>query len=162
MGIEIERKFLVSGEVWRSMGQSTPLVQGYLAGSDQATVRVRIAGNTAFLTVKGRVKNLTRQEFEYEIPVADAQAMMDLCYPRVVEKTRYKIPIDDLIWEVDDFAGTNQGLVLAEVELTSPEQVVSLPSWIGLEVSDDPRYFNSYLAAHPYSTWPHMPSANPE
>ena len=144
------------------MGQSTPLVQGYLAGSDQATVRVRIAGNTAFLTVKGRVKNLTRQEFEYEIPVADAQAMMDLCYPRVVEKTRYKIPIDDLIWEVDDFAGTNQGLVLAEVELTSPEQVVSLPSWIGLEVSDDPRYFNSYLAAHPYSTWPHVPSANPE
>ena len=86
MGIEIERKFLVTGEAWRSMGQSLPLVQGYLAGSDQATVRVRIAGDTAFLTVKGRVKNLTRQEFEYEIPVADAEAMMDLCQPRVVEK----------------------------------------------------------------------------
>lgn len=144
------------------MGQSIPLVQGYLAGSEQATVRVRIAGDTAFLTVKGRVKNLTRQEFEYEIPVADAEAMMDLCQPRVVEKTRYKIPIENLIWEVDEFAGTNQGLVLAEVELTSPEQFVSLPSWIGLEVSDDPRYFNSYLAAHPYSTWPHGSSAHPE
>ncbi|ABW27798.1 CYTH domain-containing protein [Acaryochloris marina] len=162
MGIEIERKFLVTGEAWRSMGQSIPLVQGYLAGSDQATVRVRIAGDTGFLTVKGRVKNLTRQEFEYEIPVADAEAMMDLCQPRVVEKTRYKIPIENLIWEVDEFAGTNQGLVLAEVELTSPEQFVSLPSWIGLEVSDDPRYFNSYLAAHPYSTWPNGSSPHPE
>lgn len=143
------------------MGHSVPLIQGYLAGSNQATARVRIAGDIAFLTVKGRVKNLTRQEFEYEIPVADAQAMMDLCHPRVVEKTRYKIPIEDLIWEVDDFAGQNQGLVLAEVELTSPEQSVTLPDWIGLEVSDDPRYFNSYLAAHPYSTWPHEPSSNP-
>lgn len=143
------------------MGHSVPLIQGYLAGSNQATVRVRIAGDIAFLTVKGRVKNLTRQEFEYEIPVADAQAMMDLCHPRVVEKTRYKIPIEDLIWEVDEFAGQNQGLVLAEVELTSPEQSVPLPDWIGLEVSDDPRYFNSYLAVHPYKTWPHEPSSNP-
>lgn len=161
MGIEIERKFLVTGEAWRSMGHSVPLIQGYLAGSNQATARVRIAGDIAFLTVKGRVKNLTRQEFEYEIPVADAQAMMDLCHPRVVEKTRYKIPIEDLIWEVDEFAGQNQGLVLAEVELTSPEQSVTLPDWIGLEVSDDPRYFNSYLAVHPYKTWPHEPSSNP-
>lgn len=143
------------------MGHSVPLIQGYLAGSNQATARVRIAGDNAFLTVKGRVKNLTRQEFEYEIPVADAQAMMDLCHPRVVEKTRYKIPIEDLIWEVDEFTGQNRGLVLAEVELTSPEQSVPLPDWIGLEVSDDPRYFNSYLAAHPYSTWPHEPSSNP-
>lgn len=143
------------------MGHSVPLIQGYLAGSNQATARVRIAGDIAFLTVKGRVKNLTRQEFEYEIPVADAQAMMDLCHPRVVEKTRYKIPIEDLIWEVDEFAGQNQGLVLAEVELTSPEQSVPLPDWIGLEVSDDPRYFNSYLAVHPYKTWPHKPSSNP-
>lgn len=143
------------------MGHSVPLIQGYLAGSNQATARVRIAGDNAFLTVKGRVKNLTRQEFEYEIPVADAQAMMDLCHPRVVAKTRYKIPIEDLIWEVDEFTGQNRGLVLAEVELTSPEQSVPLPDWIGLEVSDDPRYFNSYLAAHPYSTWPHEPSSNP-
>lgn len=143
------------------MGHSVPLIQGYLAGSNQATARVRIAGDIAFLTVKGRVKNLTRQEFEYEIPIADAQAMMDLCHPRVVEKTRYKIPIEDLIWEVDEFAGQNQGLVLAEVELTSPEQSVPLPDWIGLEVSDDPRYFNSYLAVHPYKTWPHEPSSNP-
>ena len=143
------------------MGHSVPLIQGYLAGSNQATARVRIAGDIAFLTVKGRVKNLTRQEFEYEIPVADAQAMMDLCHPRVVAKTRYKIPIEDLIWEVDEFTGQNRGLVLAEVELTSPEQSVPLPDWIGLEVSDDPRYFNSYLAAHPYSTWPHEPSSNP-
>jgi len=160
MGIEIERKFLVKGDAWRSLGQSVPLIQGYLAGSDQATVRVRIAGDIAFLTAKGRVHNLTRQEFEYEIPVADAQAMINLCHPRIVEKTRYKIPVADLIWEVDDFAGANLGLILAEVELTSPEQSVTLPDWIGLEVSDDPRYFNSYLAAHPYSTWPDKPSAD--
>ncbi len=154
MGIEIERKFLVKGDAWRSMGPGIPLIQGYLAGSDQATVRVRTAGEVAFLTVKGKVTNLTRQEFEYEIPVADARAMLKLCYPRVVEKTRYKIPIHDLMWEVDEFAGTNQGLVVAEVELASPEQSLSLPDWIGPEVSDDSRYFNSYLAAHPYSTWP--------
>lgn len=153
MGIEIERKFLVKSEAWRSMGSGVPLIQGYLAGSNQATVRVRIAGEKARLTVKGKVQNLTRQEFEYEIPVADAQAMMALCYPRVVEKTRYKIAFSDLIWEVDDFSGTNQGLVLAEVELSAPDQSVVLPDWVGQEVSDDPRYFNSYLAAHPYSTW---------
>lgn len=153
MGIEIERKFLVKDEAWRSSEPGVSLIQGYLAGSDQATVRVRIAGQIAFLTVKGKVQNLTRQEFEYEIPVADAQAMMDLCYPRVVEKTRYKIAIQDLIWEVDEFSGMNQGLILAEVELASPDQFVTLPGWIGQEVSNDPRYFNSYLAAHPYSTW---------
>ncbi|WP_299489748.1 CYTH domain-containing protein [Acaryochloris sp. IP29b_bin.137] len=153
MGIEIERKFLVISETWRSMGSGVPLIQGYLADSNPTTVRVRIAGEKAFLTIKGKVQNLTRQEFEYKIPVADAQAMMNLCYPRVVEKTRYKIAVSDLIWEIDEFSGTNQGLVLAEVELSAPDQSVILPDWVGQEVSDDPRYFNSYLAAHPYSTW---------
>lgn len=153
MGIEIERKFLVKDDSWRSLGQGVLLTQGYLAGSEHSTVRVRIAGDVAYLTVKGKVKNLTRQEFEYEIPVSDAQAILKLCYPRVVEKTRYKIYLQDLIWEVDEFVGANQGLVMAEVELTSPEQSVPLPEWIAQEVSDDPRYFNSYLASHPYGTW---------
>lgn len=158
MGIEIERKFLVKNEAWRSLGKGVSLTQGYLAGSNQATVRVRIAGNIAYLTVKGKVKNLTRQEFEYEIPVVDAQAILKLCHPRIVEKTRYKIRLQDLIWEVDEFAGANQGLVMAEVELEAADQLVSLPEWIAQEVSEDPRYFNSYLASHPYSTWSDQPS----
>lgn len=153
MGIEIERKFLVNGEAWRSLGESTLLTQGYLVGSDQATVRVRIAGENSYLTVKGKVKNLVRQEFEYGIPLTDAQAMLKLCFPRIVAKTRYKIWINDLIWEVDEFLEANQGLVLAEVELLSPDQPISLPGWIAEEVSNDPKYFNSYLAKHPYTTW---------
>ncbi|WP_299415900.1 CYTH domain-containing protein [Acaryochloris sp. IP29b_bin.148] len=154
MGIEIERKFLVKGEAWRSLGQGVAFTQGYLAGSEQATIRVRIAGDLAYLTVKGKVHNLVRQEFEYEIPVMDAQAMLQLCHSRIVEKTRYKIYLQDLTWEVDEFAGANQGLTIAEVELNAPDQPVSLPAWVGQEVSDDPRYFNSYLAQHPYTTWP--------
>lgn len=158
MGIEIERKFLVKGETWRSLGQGVAFTQGYLAGSDQAIVRVRIAGDAAYLTVKGKVQNLTRQEFEYEIPVVEAQAILRLCHPRIVEKTRYKIYLQNLTWEVDEFVGANQGLVIAEVELTSPDQPISLPEWIAQEVSDDPRYFNSYLAQHPYTTWPDEPN----
>jgi len=153
MGIEIERKFLVKGQAWRSLGTGTLLQQGYLSRQGQATVRVRIAGECAFLTVKSKVQNLTRQEFEYPIPLVDAQAMLPLCYPSIIEKTRYKILLKEMLWEVDEFAGTNQGLVLAEVELTSADQVITLPDWIDKEVSADPRYFNSYLAAHPYSTW---------
>jgi adenylate cyclase len=161
MGIEIERKFLVKGEGWRwsttdqksSHAQGTSLIQGYLASHEQATVRVRIAGDLAYLTVKGKVKNLARPEFEYAIPVADVQGILPLCGSLIVAKTRYKIPFKDLIWEVDEFVGANQGLVLAEVELQSPDQPVSLPEWVGAEVSEDPRYFNSYLARHPYSTW---------
>ncbi|NJM66605.1 MAG: CYTH domain-containing protein [Acaryochloris sp. RU_4_1] len=161
MGIEIERKFLVKGEGWRwsttdrrsSYPQGTSLIQGYLASHEQATVRVRIAGDLAYLTVKGKVENLARPEFEYAIPVADAQGILQLCGSLIVAKTRYKIPFKDLIWEVDEFVGANQGLVLAEVELQFPDQPVSLPGWIGTEVSEDSRYFNSYLARHPYSTW---------
>jgi CYTH domain-containing protein len=166
MGIEIERKFLVKGDGWRfsptnpqeracfhRRPQGTNLIQGYLTSNEQATVRVRIAGDLAYLTVKGKVKNLTRPEFEYAIPVADAQEMIQLCGSHLVAKTRYKISFNDLTWEVDEFVGANQGLVLAEVELQSPDQPVSLPEWVGAEVSEDPRYFNSYLARHPYSTW---------
>ena len=154
MGIEIERKFLVNGEAWRSLGQSIAITQGYLVGNDQATVRVRVAGDMAYLTVKGKVINLTRQEFEYEIPLIDAQAILKLCLPRIVTKNRYKIQMGDLIWEVDEFSGANQGLVIAEVELLTADQPISLPDWIAEEVSDNPKYFNSYLANHPYMTWP--------
>ncbi|NJK40716.1 MAG: CYTH domain-containing protein [Acaryochloridaceae cyanobacterium SU_2_1] len=154
MGLEIERKFLVIGEGWRSEHPGIPMIQGYLLASTQATIRVRIAHQQAYLTLKSKVEHLTRQEFEYAIPLEDAQAILSLCDLGVVSKTRYKIALDDLVWEVDEFASANQGLLLAEVELSSPDQSVSLPDWIGEEVSYDPRYFNSYLAQHPYSTWP--------
>ena len=154
MAVEIERKFLVQGDAWRTLGTGVHYIQGYLATNAQATVRVRVAGEIAYLTVKGKVKNLTRPEFEYVIPLPHAQEMVTtLCHPYVVEKTRYRIELGNLIWEVDEFAGANQGLILAEVELSSPQQAIAKPDWIGKEVSDDQRYYNSYLAKHPYSTW---------
>lgn len=154
MAIEIERKFLVEGIAWRGLGTGQAYVQGYLATNAQGTVRIRTVGNRAYLTIKGKVKNLTRPEFEYPIPLAEAQEMLQtLCQPYVVAKTRYQIHRDNLVWEVDEFAGRNQGLVLAEVELSIPDQAIALPDWIGAEVSADPRYYNSYLAQHPYATW---------
>lgn len=154
MGIEIERKYLVSSDQWRNEELGQYYRQGYLTDDPQTTVRVRIAGESAYLTIKGQVKNLTRPEFEYPIPVIDAQQMLDLwCGYHVIEKKRYRISFGDLIWEVDEFLGKNQGLILAEVELTSSTQTVSLPAWVGQEVSGDRRYYNSYLVKHPYSTW---------
>lgn len=155
MALEIERKFLVASDRWRSPdNKGTVYIQGYIATTPKTTVRVRIAGDAAYLTLKGKTVNLTRTELEYPIPVADAQQMLrQWCTPLLVEKTRYKIPIDGLIWEVDEFAGLNQGLVLAEVELSSPTQSITLPEWVGEEVSQDGRYFNSSLARKPYSIW---------
>jgi adenylate cyclase len=153
MGIEIERKFLVNGDDWR-IGTGTVYRQGYIVSGNGRTVRVRIAGEQGYLTLKGAAAGISRAEYEYAIPVADAAEMLDiLCDRPQIEKTRYKIPHNGLIWEVDEFSGENQGLILAEVELTSPDQSVSLPPWIGQEVSHDFRYFNSNLAKFPYSRW---------
>ena len=153
MPLEIERKFLVSSEDWRGEWPSFAIRQGYLTTGDATTVRVRVCGAAAFLTVKGEGGGAVRSEYEYEIPVADATEMLLLCQPPLIEKVRYRIPIADVVWEVDEFAGENAGLVLAEVELTHPRQPIELPPWVGREVTTDMCYRNSYLARHPFRTW---------
>ncbi len=154
MAQEIERKFLVVGDGWRGLAPGVAYRQGYIPRGNGATVRVRIAGERGYLTLKGPTVGLTRSEFEYAIPLEDAIALLQtLCEPPLIEKIRYRIPYDGLTWEVDEFTGENQGLILAEVELTTETQGISLPSWVGLEVSHDARYRNANLAIHPYSTW---------
>lgn len=154
MAKEIERKFLVKGDSWRGPGSGKRYRQGYLSTVKERTVRVRIAGEQGFITVKGISVGATRSEYEYEIPTADANEMLDrLCERPLIEKTRYRIPFGGLTWEVDEFEGDNRGLVTAEVELQHETQTVALPDWIGQEVTSDPRYFNSNLVAHPFSKW---------
>lgn len=154
MGIEIERKFLVEGDQWKSLATGTYYRQGYVVRDPATTVRVRIAGTLGFLTLKGRVDHLARPEFEYQIPLDEAQQMMDLwCGHQVIEKNRYCISYQDMLWEVDEFLGENAGLIIAEVELQSVDQVFESPAWVGEEVSEDIRYYNSYLVKHPYRTW---------
>jgi len=155
MAVEIERKFLVQGSDWRQ-GAGLQLSQGYLNRDPARTVRVRIAGRQAFLTIKGisqGAQMMSRQEFEYEIPMADAEALLKLCDGPVIEKLRRRIAVGGHVWEVDEFFGDNAGLVVAEVELNSEEQSFDKPAWLGAEVTHDARYFNSNLAAHPYSQW---------
>ena len=154
MGTEIERKFLVVGDAWRQGAIGMVYRQGYLCTTKERTVRVRVGGDKGYLTVKGSRTGVSRLEYEYEIPLGDAQAMLDtLCVRPLIEKTRYRIKHEGLVWEVDEFAGENAGLVIAEVELEREDQEVSLPAWVGNEVSMDDRYANSHLAEHPYSTW---------
>jgi CYTH domain-containing protein len=154
MPVEIERKFLVKGDGWRSLAVGVVYRQGYLAAAQGCTVRVRVAGEQGYLTIKGMTQGISRAEYEYAIPVADAAELLDtLCQRPLVEKTRYRIPWRTVVWEVDEFAGENQGLVVAEVELTDAMQIVDLPDWIGEEVSHDPRYHNVNLAKHPFSRW---------
>lgn len=153
MGIEIERKFLVTGSEWRDQAQGVTYAQGYLAADPERTVRVRIAGNQGFLTIKGATVGCSRPEFEYAIPVDDAESMLGLCCQPPIQKRRYTLTVADLVWEVDEFLGANQGLVMAEVELTDPAQAIQLPAWVGAEVTDDPRYYNANLAKCPYQNW---------
>jgi CYTH domain-containing protein len=151
---EIERKFLVKGDDWRALAAGTRYRQGYLSTVKERTVRVRTIGDKGYLTIKGVTVGATRVEYEYEIPVADANEMLDgLCERPIIEKDRYKIPAGDDTWEVDEFLGVNQGLVVAEIELQSEEQSFARPDWVGGEVTDDPRYFNANLIAHPFSSW---------
>lgn len=149
MGVEVERKFLVAGGGWRAGAPAVSIRQGYLSVGAGATVRVRIAGDAAFLTVKSVAAGASRAEFEYPVPLADAEAMLELCPPPHIEKTRYFVEVHDRTWTVDVFAGDNCGLVLAEVELEHPDDPVRLPDWVGEEVTDDPRYRNSALALIP-------------
>lgn len=151
MGVEIERKFLVRGEAPLDRGDGVPIRQGYISRDEAIAVRVRRAGERAYLTIKGERSAIERAEFEYEIPVADAEAMLaELCTPPLIEKTRFRVRHGARTFEVDVFAGANDGLVLAEIELASPEEAVELPDWIGREVTDDPRYRNASLAAQPF------------
>lgn len=155
MATEIERKFLVQGTSWRQ-GAGVPFSQGYLNRDKERTVRVRIAGDKAFLTIKGVSRGASRAEFEYEIPVADAGQLLKLSDGPLVEKTRYLVVHDGATWEVDEFRGENAGLVVAEIELTSEGQPFTRPPWLGEEVTQDSRYLNSSLATYPYSRWRHQ------
>lgn len=152
MAIEIERKFLVVNEDWRS-APAVYYCQGYLNRGKGRTVRVRVAGEQGFLTVKGATCGISRLEFEYEIPVVDARQLFTLCDGPLVEKYRRKISHEGMVWEVDEFLGDNQGLVVAEIELESEEQQFVKPHWLGDEVTQDARYHNSSLSIHPFSQW---------
>ena len=154
MGVEIERKFLVVGDAWRTLGESTLLRQGYLSVDATRTVRVRIDGEHAFLTIKGKSVGASRGEWEYPIPVLDAAELLDgLCQQPLVEKVRHRIASGPHTWEVDEFLGANAGLVVAEIELGSEDETFEKPDWLGREVTGDTRYFNSQLISHPYSQW---------
>ncbi len=154
MPTEIERKFLLKDDSWRSLAQPVRYRQGYLNVDPERTVRVRLVGDKGFLTIKGLTKGATRQEFEYSIPAADAQELLDnLCQGPLIEKDRYCIEFQGLTWEVDEFFGENQGLTVAEVELPSEDHPLTTPPWIDEEVSHDPRYFNSNLTKYPFTKW---------
>ena len=154
MGVEIERKFLLCGDGWRKLGEPVLLRQGYLSSHPDRTVRVRIEGGKGTMTIKGRSSGATRSEWEYEIPLSDANELLDgLCEKPIIEKHRRRIAFGAHVWEVDEFLGANQGLVVAEVELAFEEQQFDKPDWIGEEVTHDRRYFNSSLIARPFSSW---------
>jgi adenylate cyclase len=154
VGTEIERKYLVSGDGWRGAGTATTFRQGYLSTVKERTVRVRLAGGEGTLTIKGITVGATRAEYEYSIPADEAASMLDtLCEQPLIEKTRHVVDEGGLTWEIDEFTGANEGLIVAEVELDSEDQEITLPGWVGEEVTSDPRYFNANLIAHPYTEW---------
>lgn len=154
MGEEIERKFLVVGDRWRERATGTLFRQGFLSTEPVRTVRVRVAGERAWLTIKGKTVGASRTEYEYPIPVEDGQHMLDtLCKKPLIEKTRYTLDAGSHTWEIDVFAGDNAGLVVAEIELGAEDEPFEKPAWLGEEVTHDPRYFNSNLVEHPYRDW---------
>jgi adenylate cyclase len=154
MAEEIERKYLVAGTSWKAGATGTLTRQGYLSTVKERTVRVRIAGGEAFLTIKGANRGVTRTEFDYPIPADDAAAMLEmLCERPLIEKIRWLVPFEGFTWEVDEFLGANAGLVVAEVELPIAEAKPTLPPWVREEVSLDPRYLNSNLVKRPFTTW---------
>ncbi len=154
MGTEIERKFLTVGDGWRGRGEGVRYRQGYLSAAPGRSVRVRMEGERAKLNVKGPRKNHTNVEYEYDIPAEDAEHMLaELCEQPIIDKTRYRVPIGDLVWEIDEFHGENDELIVAEVELDSADREIELPEFIGSEVSHDPRYLNVNLCHRPYRVW---------
>lgn len=155
MGVEIERKFLVKNSSWKAGAKGTAYRQGYLCTDKERTVRARIAGEKAYLTIKGKSTGASRMEFEYEIPVEDAHVLLkNLCVKPIIEKHRYCIEYQGFVWEVDEFSGENQGLIIAEIELSEEDQFFEKPEWLGAEVTGELKYYNSRLSQHPYSKWP--------
>lgn len=154
MAYEIERKFLVIGEYKSQSFKNYPIRQGYLSKTDAGVVRVRTKGDKAFLTIKRALSEnkLKRYEWEYEIPVCDAEEMLVFC-DNVIDKTRYLVQMGSHVFEVDEFRGDNEGLVMAEVELADENELFEKPDWLGEEVTQDHRYYNSYLSEHPYREW---------
>jgi len=153
MGVEIERKFLVHVQQLPELHAGTPIRQGYLAFGDDAIVRVRLTPDAAYLTIKGRPRAIVRAEFEYAIPLADAEALLAMCAGGLIEKTRHRVPVERHVFEIDVFAGASAGLVIAEVELGSELERFPRPDWLGAEVSGDERYSNAALSRHPYVRW---------
>jgi len=155
MALEIERKFLVDHGKWDVLPKppGTLYRQGYLNDEPGKTIRVRIAGSHGYLTIKGPVVKTVRNEFEFDIPLSDAEAMLGLFCTNIVEKTRYRILFNQKTWEVDVFSGENEGLVMAEIELSTSSESFEKPAWIAREVTDDPRYYNSQLASNPFKNW---------
>ncbi len=161
MGIEIERKFLTINETWRGAAhQVVPMAQGYLndlamveGGAQQASVRVRIEGDIAYLNLKSRERGHTRQEFNYPIPVDEARSLLALCVGGLIDKRRHYVRHGGHLWEVDEFLGENAGLVVAEIELQHADEAFALPAWAGPQVTDSLRYYNLALASYPYSQW---------
>lgn len=155
MGVEIERKFLVDPKKWEAFEKPAgkPYRQGYLVNEKDKTVRIRTAGNQAFITIKGATAGFTRKEFEYEIPLEDAKELLQSFDLKRIEKTRYRIPLGDKIWEIDVFSGENGGLIVAEIELKNETDEFEKPDFLLAEVTDDARYYNSNLILHPYKSW---------
>ncbi|MGZ3236052.1 MAG: CYTH domain-containing protein [Burkholderiaceae bacterium] len=154
MSVEIERKFLVQGDQWKTLGDRVSIRQGYLSSHSERIVRIRIQDTTAMLTIKGRTIGATRGEWEYPIPIEDAQRFLDdLCEKPIIEKIRHRIPYEGMLWEVDEFFGENLGLVVAEIELLTEDQVFVKPNWVGDEVTHDSRYANANLLRHPFAKW---------
>jgi CYTH domain-containing protein len=159
MGVEIERKFLLADSSWKRGARGLALRQAYLSTDPDRTVRVRVAEIEAgehrgWLTIKGRSNGPVRAEYEYPIPADQASAMIDtLCLEPGIEKVRYRVDHQGDVWEIDEFSGANAGLVLAEIELDAADQQFSIPTWLGMEVTDDPRYTNAQLSRHPFIGW---------
>lgn len=154
MAVEIERKFLVDTALLGPLAEGVEMSQGYISTGDGAVVRVRLAGERAWLTLKGPAAGFVRSEFEYLIPAADARQMIaEFCGGRVIRKTRYLREVAGYVWEIDVFAGDNAGLIVAEVELSDPAEQPPLPDWVGLEVTGDARYLNNHLYTHPHCDW---------
>lgn len=151
--LEIERKYTINNELWKPVGKAVKIKQGYLSITTKSVVRVRTADKKAFLTIKGERSGITRTELEYEIPLNEAKLLLELSLYPPVEKVRYYEKNNGLTWEIDVFEGENEGLIIAEVELESEDQKIDLPIWIDSEVSQDYRYFNSWLSQNPFKKW---------
>ena len=155
MGVEIERKFLIEKDLWYALKKPSGILvqQAYLVNEPEKVIRIRVTDSSGYLTIKGPAVHATRSEYEFPIPKTEAKEIIDQFTKVRIDKTRYKIEFEGKTWEVDEFWGDNEGLIIAEIELKSEEEQFTKPAWIGPEVTEDPRYYNSYLSEHPYTSW---------